>query len=483
MKYVSLSKLYAILIFFVCLTAITYYHRPPGGDDAWFSEQSYWLQKSGVIRSEYFRGIANWENQLLVSHKLFIALGAILSHFLGFQAPVPQFMGLIFFLIIVVEIISYLKSRRPVSNQQLIVTILILVFANRLLIKMSFENRPEMLLAACGFGSFLLLNKSNIRIYQIVFAGLLAGLAFLAHLNGVIYVLAGFGLLLLWKRYRDLCIYTLVCGITCLFYLTDILMVDNGFETWWHQFRNDPATQDAFGLKSKLIQIATYPRLFFHSPEQIALSVVLVHFLWKQRANLGKIPFGLRTYSLLIFVLFWFITKANSALYMPLFMPFMFALVFELFAMDMQFTRSLKLLAGIYFVIGIYGSVQIIHRNLTMDYLPVSYQKLRPNLDSTQVGLVPLTFFFNEYSRYPRLLANENYIIESKKKNMTTDKFATWAKNHGAQFILMDYLFRSEPFYPKAGKKTIPFFKLHFFDGRFAIYKSIIHPHKRRSEP
>jgi hypothetical protein len=45
------------------------------------------------------------------------------------------------------------------------------------------------------------------------------------------------------------------------------------------------------------------------------------------------------------------------------------------------------------------------------------------------------------------------------------------ANRNGIEFILMDHQFRAEPFYPKAGTKNIPFYKLTFFNGRFAIYQ------------
>jgi hypothetical protein len=61
-----------------CLATLTYIHRYPTGDDAWFAEQSYWLQKEGIIRSEFFTGVLGWDKHLLVSHKLFLGIGAVI---------------------------------------------------------------------------------------------------------------------------------------------------------------------------------------------------------------------------------------------------------------------------------------------------------------------------------------------------------------------------------------------------------------------
>jgi len=386
-------RLYFVLFVFVLMTGLTYYHRYPTGDDAWFGEQSYWLEKEGVIRSEFFRGIAGWEKQLLVSHKLFLAVGALFIHFFGFHLPVLQFTGLLFFLIMTTEIVYYVRSRVSAEHVWYVPAILILVFTNRLLIKMSFENRPEMMLAALGFGAFLLIAKSKGNYLRIAASGILAGLAFLSHLNGVIYVIAGFGTLLLLRRYREAISFGIFSGLTCALYLTDIIMAENGFEIWWYQFRHDPATQAAFGFSSKLIQILTYPRIFFHSPEQIALSLLLVYMLWIQRNLIRKLPAELRLFSLLLFLSFWIITKGNGALYLPLFMPFMFVMVFELYTIKPFVNTGLKLVLLAYFIIGIFGTVQIIVKNHKLGFLPDTYARLRNHLPIQATGVVPLTFF------------------------------------------------------------------------------------------
>ncbi|MCF0061731.1 hypothetical protein MUK70_21050 [Dyadobacter chenwenxiniae] len=71
------THLAGLLSIFIILTVSTYINRFPTGDDAWFGEQSYWLHKEGIIRSEFFRGIVGWEDQILVSHKLFLGFGAV----------------------------------------------------------------------------------------------------------------------------------------------------------------------------------------------------------------------------------------------------------------------------------------------------------------------------------------------------------------------------------------------------------------------
>ena len=467
---ISTARLTLILGILVCLTALTYYHRYPTGDDAWFAEQSYWLMKQGVIRSEFFRGILGWETQLLVSHKLFLVFGAGLMAVFGVQLPVVQFVGLIFFVVIIAGLVVYVRRREPTDWLPYLLAVLILVFSNRLLIKLSFENRPELMVAGLGFWSFLWLQSARPTLPKAMLAGALAGLAMLCHLNGVIYLVAGFSTLVYLQKYKLAVAFAVVGGLTGLLYFADVVQANDGLTTWLYQFRNDPATQDAFGWRAKLWVMLTFPKLFFESPEQAALSVLLLFVVWQQRRFLRDLPVLLRVYSVVLVGAFWVITKQGSGSYLPLFMPVMLCMIYELYGLRPFMNLSLKLVLGLYFVIGLVGTGQLIQENLGTDYLPVSYRNLRPYIPKNQTGLVPLTFFFNEQEQYPRLLAHENANHLTPPTDNPSAQMAVWARRRGVGFIVMDYQYRPEAFYPKPGTPALPFYRLMHFDGRFAVY-------------
>ncbi|MEZ0483947.1 hypothetical protein [Fibrella aquatica] len=327
------------------------------------------------------------------------------------------------------------------------------------------------MVTALGFCSFLCLTTTRNKLIYAGCAGLLAGMALLGHLNGVIYLLAGVGLLLYRRDVKAAVLFALIGGFTSLTYFIDVLMATDGLSTWLYQFRNDPATQNAFGLLSKLLVMATYPRLFFFTPEHAALSILLMYVAWHQRKLIRNIPVDLRTYSLLLFVSFWIITKTPSGLYLALFTPFMLLLLYELYRQSPFNTIGLKLTMAVYFVIGLYGTIEIIYTNNSRDYLPVAYEKLRPQLPQEARGLVPLTFFFNEYERYTHLLCYENFSLTSTRSANPAVDMAIWANNREVDFMVMDYVHHPEPYYPPAGTPQLPFYKLSFFNGRFAIYR------------
>ena len=468
MDFVIKNKTYltGILIGLVTLTGLTYINRFPTGDDAWFAEQSYWFQKQGVIRSEFFRGILGWENQLLVSHKLFLIFGAGLIKLFGFELPTVQVVGLLFFFVIITELISYIYQNNKENHLYYILLILILIFSNRVLIRLSFENRPELMVAALGFGSFLCIQSNTNKIRKTALAGILAGLAMLCHLNGVIYLLAGAGTYGYARKYKEAVLFSVAGGLTGFAYFMDIIQADKGFSIWYYQFLHDPATQNAFGLYSKLIVILTFPKLFFESPEQLALSLLFAFILWYQRSLIKQVPTLVKIYSTILLISFWLITKHGSGSYMPLFMPFMFVILYELYKLRPFINWGLKIVLLIYFVIGIYGIIEIIYKNYTLGNFPAAYKNLRNYIPKNTTGLVPLTFFFNEYERYNRLLAHENFTYYSNRQ----EDFPVWANQHHVDFILMDYQYRRESFYPEPGTNNLPYYKLTYYDGRFAVY-------------
>lgn len=456
----------SILIGLIVLVGLTYINRFPTGDDAWFAEQSYWFQKQGIIRSEFFRGILGWEKQILVSHKLFLIFGAGLIKIFGFGLPTVQLVGFVFFLVLLGELTSYIYQDTKENRTKYIILLLTLVFSNRLLIRLSFENRPELMVAALGFGSFLYVKSSQINLRKAAYAGLLAGMALLCHLNGVIYLIAGAISYLYGRRYKEFVLFSIIGGLTSLLYFVDVIQAQNGFSIWYYQFRHDPAVQQAFGWQSKLIVMLTYPKLFIESPEQAALTLLFIFMLWQQRKFIRQLPLILTIYSATLFVSFWIITKHGSGSYMPLFMPFMFILIYELYKRQPFINWGLRIVMLAYFIIGIYGTIEIIYKDYVLGSFPTAYKNLRSHIPKSSTGFVPLTFFFDEYEQYDRLLCHENFRDYSDSVNKLPD----WAIDHQVNFMVMDYVYRPESFYPEPGTKKLGAYQLSYFDGRFAVY-------------
>ncbi|WP_273213968.1 ArnT family glycosyltransferase [Runella zeae] len=457
----------------IILAFCTYFRRYPTGDDAWFAEESYWLWKEGKVRSEFFRGLLHWEEHYLVSHKLFIAFGALLGGVFPNSLYTSKLSGLLFFGVIVVLLLIETQSKTPQKNG--FWGVLILIFGNTLMTQMSFENRPEMMITAFGLASFYSLRRMNKNVFMVPLAGLFAGLAVLTHLNGIIFLGAGFLTLFLTRHYQKSFVFGIVGALTASLYFYDILQEPDGPAKWWFQFRNDPATQNAFGWMAKLKVLASYPLIFVESPEQLCTTLLLIAVGWFRRKDIRHTDRILLLYSLSLVALFWLITKRASAIYQVMFVPFMILLIYEWLQSKPlpRIPLYLKVMTVLYLIVGVVGNGQVIGRNLS-GYLPQQYAQLRPQLPQKGTGLVPITFYFNEYEHFDKLLCHTNFELQMRhqqqSKPWTSEKFGAWAQQHKASFIVLDYKTDRADYYPSQGATRFANYQLVFADKQFSVY-------------
>ncbi|MEA5256216.1 hypothetical protein VB264_00365 [Arcicella aquatica] len=455
----------------IILTFLTYYKRFPTGDDAWFAEESYWLLRDGVIRSEFFRGLLGWENQLFVSHKLFLGFGSIMMWLGGNSLYILKLTSLLFLGLLVFLFKKYIAYRNLEGSSMYLV--LFLLFSNTLIIKMSFEYRPEVMMMTLGFASYLLIQYQH--KYLIALGGILAGMALLCHLNGVIYIFAGFFMLLLSEKKWNALLFGSFAVITSMFYFYDIWQA-NGFDIWLYQFRNDPATQNAFGIVDKLKVMLSFPTIFFKSPQEMSISILLIAFCWTFKNRIKQLPRNLTIYTIALVVSFWLITKRASGLYEMLFIPTMMTLIIELFSYvddksTFKLSKPLLFAFFLYLVIGVVGIGQLIYKINTKPYMPEKYSSLSKYFDNKSVGLVPLQFFFNEYEYHKQLLCFENFDFQlaQAKLKATPALLAEWAIKNKVEFIVFDYKNNKANFFPKP-KENLKGYKISYTDDDVSVY-------------
>jgi hypothetical protein len=99
--------------------------------------------------------------------------------------------------------------------------------------------------------------------------------------------------------------------------------------------------------------------------------------------------------------------------------------------------------------------------------------ELSTKIISKKTGLVPLTFFFNEYPHYERLLCQTNFELQIKqqKRGKPTKKlFFEWAKQNNVDFVVLDYLNNDAEYYPSRKVTQVIGYSLTYSDSQFAIY-------------
>ncbi len=469
----NILKIFKVLLpILIILTVVTYYHRFPTGDDAWFAEQSYWLLHDRVIRSEFFHGFWGWEYHVFPSHKLFLAVDALLMGLFGETLYVAKLSGLLFFLLLIYLFYRYIKQRKLPSTA--FYWVLFLLFSNILVIKLSFENRPEMMLATLGFASFLLIQKEN--YLSIILGGIVGGMAILTHLNGIIYLVAGGSMFLYNRKIKEATLFCISGSLVAILYFYDIWLA-KGFDLWHYQFFNDPATQSSFGLLSKLKVMVNFPILFFKTPEQVAISVLLIASLAIYWEKLNEIPKNLHVYGVSLLVSFWLLTKAATGIYEMLFIPTMILIIIELFnSVEYSFTKSKMIWysLALYVVIGVFGIFQLIHKIATNPYLPDQYKEISKYIPKKTNGLVPITFFFNEYKNYKNLRCYDDFYLQMwqlKQENSDVKMLQKWLMKKQISFLLFDYKNEFSNAFPKYGS-LIDGYTLKYVDAdkQFVIY-------------
>ncbi len=169
-------------------------------DDAFFSEQAYWLAKDGVVKTVSLIDFLGCDVRLFSYHKLNILVGAGLIKIFGWSVTPLRTFTLILYVLFLLVFTQYSMQllNTKTLNQQVLIALFFLI-VNPLIVLYAFTFRPEIWVMFFGFISFVKLDQSrnsNLTVKNVVLAGFMAGLAFLTHLNGLIFLVAGAVLLI-----------------------------------------------------------------------------------------------------------------------------------------------------------------------------------------------------------------------------------------------------------------------------------------------
>jgi hypothetical protein len=273
------------LLVLAALTLASLYHRSCFVDDAWLGERAYWLARNGVVRSELFRGQLDYGERMFVFHKLFALCGAATVRLFGWSLYVLKSVSLTWFLVSLFLLWRY--CRRFAAPGVLPLTVLLLL-GHGLLGLHLFVYRPEVMLMALGFGSFLLLRRflEGGGRWDLLGGATLAGLGVLTHLNGVVFVVAGTGLLLVRRRPWPAAFFVLVSSAVAALYLSDAAVAGE-LPTLFHQLHGDPILAERFGDVGARVATALHEhQRYFHSRPEIVFSLlVLVTLILTARAT------------------------------------------------------------------------------------------------------------------------------------------------------------------------------------------------------
>lgn len=325
MNYSRLIK--PALVFTVLLYIFSLWQRVPDVDDAWIGEHAYWLTKAGYVKSELMHGITNQELRHIVHHKFFTLNGYAAIKIYGFSLYTLKAVSLVWAIGFLFVFFRYV--RRKFDHQAAIFSMLLMGF-NAFIFQYSFVYRPEIVVMALGFVSFIFIEKfiDEDKKWYLLVAGFTAGVAASTHLNGFIYIGAGF-LTLIWKKKY---IPSLVMAVSVLpgiaIYFFDFTSQYN-FDYWFYQINDSPALHKSSVMPSSvkyLLKILNEHMRFLHSPKEIIMTFLLAASVIFNFKDLKNKTIYLH-YLLLLILLLSLISVHSTSKYLLLYIPVMMLII------------------------------------------------------------------------------------------------------------------------------------------------------------
>ncbi|MCO5256624.1 MAG: glycosyltransferase family 39 protein [Lentimicrobium sp.] len=442
------------LIAVALLYLYSLWHREPDVDDAWIGEHAYWLVEKGYVKSELMHGITNQHVRNIVHHKLFTLNGALFIVLFGFSLWTLKSVSLMWLMIF--SIIFFITIRRKEGSPAAWFAMLLMA-VNAFIFQYSFVYRPEIMVMTLGFISWLFLDQylQNKKIYTLIFSGIFAGLAASAHLNGLIFIMAG-GLLLLWNRkLLPAIIFGLSVLPSLMIYFFDFTR-EYGFSYWLYQLNDAPALHKSSILPHSLSffgKIFREHMRFFHSPAEISQSLLLLFCLILGYPFLKQKKALLR-YFLLLVISLSLVAVHTTSKYMLMYMPFILYIITITFVhiyngrkTEQKLLRGIQVkkawpwavaLLFIYFSIGMIRNIQISTRKFDPGkHAELSNKYIDARQDTVRV-IAPMDFIFNEIEHFGRIQGDLSFAdMQKAGHDLHGKSFLKMADSLGIHYLLL----------------------------------------------
>lgn len=445
--------LLVLILTFAALLLFSLPDRSLHIDEAILGEHAYWLAKVGKVKADMYTGIGvGWEEQLLVYHKLFIWAGAGIISLFGLSLTALRLLSLGFTALLIYLLYQYCRQfLQPDSKSDQLVFLLslLLLLCNPLFFTYSYMYRPEMMVASLGFGSFFALSVflKNNRKKFLWLAAILAGLAALTHLNGLVYTGAGTLLLLHRRQALPAMVFALLASVVSAFYAIDLLTPD-AWEQFILQFRGDPALeQENLSVAGRIAKFLGEHKRYFHDFTTIPFSILFllslllsIRFLWKEQRDLLLYLFfaalGLAA-----------ISQGHTTKYALLFLPFAALLIAAGFRRLLMYKplwgRLLLSLVLCYAGIQLYTVHGFYERKQDV---PARNKAIARHIPAGSKVYATASFFFNEVENY-KLFSTQAYylqVLRYHRLSWSKEDFFTHVNSLGSEYIVLDLLFQDD---------------------------------------
>ncbi len=328
----STNVLKGLMAAVAAVFAFSLYHRYIQQDEPWFGEQAYWLVNEGSVKLKSMPGVFDWTENMLIYHKLFVWSGGLLILVFGWSVYV--FKTFILLLFILGAYVLFRFSKTSFESPVVWWLVLLLLFITPELIHRSFMFRPEVMIMTLGFLSFYFLHasvKSEAPLKPAI-AGLFAGLAFLTHLNAMVFPVAGFLYMLYFRQWKGLVLFSIAATLTCSVYSLGLWSAE-ALATYRYQMQNWPTHQSTFGEKvqggflgivgNTLVRLLNEHKRYFWDLDVAGGSGLFLVALVSRFRFLLKEHKNLLIYTLILMGSIGLLTSSHGPRYLVYLMPFM----------------------------------------------------------------------------------------------------------------------------------------------------------------
>ncbi len=457
---ISNKILYAFVAIVVLLFAYSLYQRIPNIDDAWIGEQVYHLDKDGLVKNVLMKNYNDNQTRLLAYHKAFVYSGLAAVGLFGFSLWTLKFVSLFYLLVFFAIFYYYLVKLKRILRPRQFILLAALILVEPHIFEYAFVFRPEIMLMVTGFLSFVLLEKSfevqRRKSLLVLGSAILAGLSAMVHLNGAVFVVAGGLILLFRKEFKSLVLFIIVSLVFVYLYFLHLNSLDEA-SLWLQQLMAYDSGKSDMGLKfSTIIYFLLKPleehMRYFHSPKEIALSLLLLSALFFGYKNLRKELPLLLTYTLILVIALGFISPGKTPKYLIPFAPF-FAVMVTVFAMDIwksgvdtriiipKSGKSVAMILVLLLFVVVSFSYDAALSSLKFtpkQHRAISGQYVKKPLSETTI-LAPMVFIFEEITEYKEIVGLISFNERAKTDpRILSPEFFNICKIEGIDYILIN---------------------------------------------
>jgi len=300
-------------------------------DDEYLGEQVYWLMQVGKVKSDFGFGNLGYDVYQSIFHKLFVYTGYVSCSVFGLNLYALHAVSLLCFAAFIGVYYKWIQYRYGSTRNFRFYGVLILLLFNQDLLYAAADFRPEIMIMFLGFSSYaiLMLYFDKGKMLYPAIAGIAAGLCMFAHLNGVIFIVAGLGLLLGKKQFKAFFIFGIMACIAFLPYFTDVLLHAD-LTYFWQQFMHDPVVSEPHSAWYKpFLKLAEEQSRFLYNEKQVILTGMLLIALIGSYKKLKTHNRALLFYTLLLVLSMALANPSKTTKYMVVYLPFVYMIIME----------------------------------------------------------------------------------------------------------------------------------------------------------